>query len=64
VFVAVAFLAGVQLVAIGILGAYVVRIFDEVKARPVSARLAARRGVRGAARHAPRPRGPARGAAR
>jgi dolichol-phosphate mannosyltransferase len=35
VFVAVAFLAGVQLVAIGILGAYVIRIFDEVKARPL-----------------------------
>jgi len=35
VFVAVAFLAGIQLVAIGILGAYVTRIFDEVKGRPL-----------------------------
>ncbi len=35
VFVAVAFLAGVQLVATGILGAYVTRIFEEVKARPI-----------------------------
>ena len=35
VFVAVSFLAGVQLVAIGILGAYVTRIFDEVKGRPL-----------------------------
>jgi dolichol-phosphate mannosyltransferase len=35
VFVAVAFLAGVQLVAIGVLGAYVSRILQEVKARPL-----------------------------
>jgi dolichol-phosphate mannosyltransferase len=35
VFVAVSFLSGVQLVAIGILGAYVGRIFEEVKARPL-----------------------------
>jgi dolichol-phosphate mannosyltransferase len=35
VFVAVAFLSGVQLVALGILGAYVSRIFEEVKARPL-----------------------------
>jgi dolichol-phosphate mannosyltransferase len=35
VFVAVSFLAGVQLVAIGILGSYVTRIFDEVKGRPL-----------------------------
>jgi len=35
VFVAVAFLSGAQLVAIGILGAYVSRIFEEVKGRPV-----------------------------
>ncbi len=35
VFVAVAFLSGVQLVAIGILGAYVSRIFEEVKGRPL-----------------------------
>jgi dolichol-phosphate mannosyltransferase len=35
VFVAVAFLSGVQLVALGILGAYVSRIFEEVKGRPL-----------------------------
>ncbi len=35
VFVAVSFLSGVQLVAIGILGAYVSRIFEEVKGRPL-----------------------------
>ena len=35
VFVAVAFLAGIQLVAIGVLGAYVGRIFEEVKGRPL-----------------------------
>ena len=35
VFVAVAFLAGVQLVATGILGAYITRIFEEVKGRPI-----------------------------
>lgn len=35
VFVAVAFLSGIQLVALGILGAYVSRIFDEVKGRPL-----------------------------
>ncbi len=35
VFVAVAFLSGIQLVAIGVLGAYVGRIFEEVKARPL-----------------------------
>ena len=35
VFVAVSFLSGVQLVAIGILGAYVGRIFEEVKGRPL-----------------------------
>lgn len=35
VFVAVAFLSGAQLVAIGILGAYVSRIFEEVKGRPL-----------------------------
>ena len=35
VFVALAFLSGVQLVALGILGAYVSRIFDEVKGRPL-----------------------------
>jgi dolichol-phosphate mannosyltransferase len=35
VFVAVAFFAGVQLVATGILGAYITRIFEEVKARPL-----------------------------
>ena len=35
VFVAVAFLSGVQLVATGILGAYVSRIFEEVKGRPL-----------------------------
>jgi polyisoprenyl-phosphate glycosyltransferase len=35
VFVAVAFLSGIQLVAIGILGAYVSRIFEEVKGRPL-----------------------------
>jgi glycosyltransferase involved in cell wall biosynthesis len=35
VFVAVAFLSGIQLVAIGVLGAYVGRIFAEVKGRPL-----------------------------
>jgi dolichol-phosphate mannosyltransferase len=35
VFIAVAFLSGVQLVALGILGAYVSRIFEEVKGRPL-----------------------------
>jgi dolichol-phosphate mannosyltransferase len=35
VFVALAFLSGVQLVAIGILGTYVSRIFEEVKGRPM-----------------------------
>jgi len=35
VFVAVAFLSGIQLVALGILGAYVSRIFEEVKGRPL-----------------------------
>lgn len=35
VIVAVAFLSGVQLVAIGILGTYVSRIFEEVKGRPL-----------------------------
>jgi dolichol-phosphate mannosyltransferase len=35
VFVAVAFFSGVQLVALGILGAYVSRIFEEVKGRPL-----------------------------
>jgi dolichol-phosphate mannosyltransferase len=35
VFAAVAFLSGVQLVALGILGAYVSRIFEEVKGRPL-----------------------------
>jgi dolichol-phosphate mannosyltransferase len=35
VFVAVAFLSGIQLVAIGILGTYVSRIFEEVKGRPL-----------------------------
>lgn len=35
VFVAVAFLSGIQLVAIGVLGAYVGRIFEEVKGRPL-----------------------------
>jgi dolichol-phosphate mannosyltransferase len=35
VFVAVAFFSGVQLVATGILGAYVSRIFEEVKGRPL-----------------------------
>lgn len=35
VFVAVAFLSGIQLVALGILGAYVSRIFEEVKQRPL-----------------------------
>ena len=35
VFVAVAFLSGIQLVAIGVLGAYVGRIFNEVKGRPL-----------------------------
>jgi dolichol-phosphate mannosyltransferase len=35
VFVALAFLSGVQLVAIGILGMYVSRIFEEVKGRPM-----------------------------
>ena len=35
VFVAVAFLSGVQLVAMGIIGAYVSRIFEEVKGRPL-----------------------------
>jgi glycosyltransferase involved in cell wall biosynthesis len=35
VFVTLTFLSGVQLVSIGILGAYVSRIFEEVKARPL-----------------------------
>jgi len=35
VFVAVAFLSGIQLVALGILGTYVSRIFEEVKGRPL-----------------------------
>ncbi|MCC6847154.1 MAG: glycosyltransferase family 2 protein [Deltaproteobacteria bacterium] len=35
VFVAVALLSGIQLVALGILGAYVSRIFEEVKGRPL-----------------------------
>lgn len=35
VFAALAFLSGVQLVALGILGAYVSRIFEEVKGRPL-----------------------------
>lgn len=35
VFVAVAFLSGIQLVAVGVLGAYVGRIFEEVKGRPL-----------------------------
>lgn len=35
VFAAVAFLSGIQLVALGILGAYVSRIFEEVKGRPL-----------------------------
>ena len=35
VFVTLTFLSGVQLVSIGILGAYLSRIFEEVKARPL-----------------------------
>jgi dolichol-phosphate mannosyltransferase len=35
VFVTLTFLSGVQIVSIGIVGAYVSRIFDEVKARPL-----------------------------
>jgi dolichol-phosphate mannosyltransferase len=35
VFVATAFFSGVQLVALGVLGAYLSRIFEEVKGRPV-----------------------------
>jgi len=35
VFIAVAFFAGVQLVATGILGTYISRIFEEVKGRPL-----------------------------
>jgi len=35
VFVTLTFLSGVQLLSVGIVGAYVSRIFDEVKARPL-----------------------------
>ena len=31
---AVCFIGGVQLVSLGILGEYIVRIYDEVRARP------------------------------